>query len=153
MITKILLITLFVFATFSQQSAGAAGSNEFDIDESQANTLINSLFKGNTAAVNAIQSTGSAAPKSAPQGAAISAAAPTAAMKAQGASTTALKSNSFIGGIGGGFGGYPGDYIDFPGDYITGSARWGRYVRTLRCSYQSYGSGFCCRWVWTWKYW
>jgi hypothetical protein len=152
MITKFLLLALFVFAAFTQQAAGAAGSNEFDIDESQANTLISSLFKGNTAAVNAIQSTASAAPKSAPQGASISASAPTAVMKAQGASTTALRSSSLIGGIGG-YGGYPGDYVDFPGDFIGGPARWGRYVRTLRCSYQSYGSGFCCRWVWTWRYW
>lgn len=132
---KLLLAFLLIFAVFTQQTAGAASGNDFDVDESQANNLISSLFAGNPNAARAIQASSSPAPSSAPAGAALSASAPTAAQRAQSAAPT---TNSFLGGAASRFY-YP--------------INWGRWVRVLRCSYQQFGSGFCCRWVWIWRSW
>ena len=142
MVSK-LLITLLLFITvFSQwnnvpiinqgfnPSSGSGsnnpGSNDVDLEEDRADGVIQSLFGNNPSAARSLQSSSSPAPTSAPQGAALSASAPTAAQR----SSAGLSL-------------YPGS--SFP-------IRWGRWVRILRCTFD-WNGGFCCRWIWIWRYW
>lgn len=108
--------------TFPGSSGNTGGSNSVDIDESQANNMINTFFGGNSAAVRAIQSTSTPAPTNAPAGAQLSRTAPSASL---------TSSASLVGG---------------------GYVRWGHWVRILRCNWQ-WNGGFCCNWVWVWRYW
>lgn len=109
----------------SPGGSSSGDSNSVDIDESRATGLINTLFGNNPTAIRAIQSTSTPAPSNAPAGAQISSFAPSAAM---------TSSASLIGG---------------PSGRII---RWGRWVRILRCNWQ-WNGGFCCNWVWVWRWW
>ena len=151
---KLLLALVLVLGVFAQASASKAdfaqsltvlpapidksggsssSDNQIDIDESKADSLISSLFSNNSTAARAIKDSASPAPTSAPSGAKISSTAPTAALKASVAGTSA----SYVGGsiIG----------VDY--------WRWGHWVRVLRCTWNNWGSGFCCNWIWVWRYW
>ena len=106
----------------------SSSGNQIDIDESQASSLIGSLFSSNPSAARTLIASSTPAPTNAPAGAMLSQTAPSTAMRA----SVAGSSSSYFGG------GYWG---------------WGHWVRVLRCTWNYWGNGFCCNWVWVWRYW
>lgn len=145
MTSKLILALLLIVATLSQITPGpqaliggnptfginpmSGNNNDVDIDEDRARGLLSSLFGNNQAALQSLQMSSSPAPTSAPAGARLSATAPPAG-------TSALSFSP------GGF--YPGGNFNL---------RAGRWVRVLRCNFQNWGQGFCCRYVWVWRFW
>ena len=118
------------FSPINSNTQTTSSGGQVDIDSSQASSLINSLFSSNPSAARALQSSNTPAPTNAPAGAMLSQTAPTAAMR----SSAGGSSSSYLGGY---------------GNYIT----WGHWVQVLRCTWNYWGSGFCCNWVWVWRYW